>query len=130
MPSQVKTPSQPAASAARASPTCSRGSPPVMITPYRTAEGYRGAAASTPTRLAADMQAPWTVRVAAWSARHRWLVFLLWVAATLGTLGASFAIGGIESIDSLDDPNGPRLESELAYEVLGAGEPVAASERL
>ena len=37
MPSQVKTPSQPAASAARAMSTCSGTGPPVMITPNRTA---------------------------------------------------------------------------------------------
>jgi uncharacterized membrane protein YdfJ with MMPL/SSD domain len=81
-------------------------------------------------RLAAEMRSPWTVRVAAWSARHRWPVFVLWVAATLGTLGASFAAGGIETIDNLEDPNGPRLESELAYEAFGAGEPVVPAERL
>ena len=75
-------------------------------------------------------KAPWTVRVATWSARHRWLVFVLWFVATLGTLGASFAAGGITTIDVDEDPNGPRLESEVAYEVLGAGEPVAPAERL
>ena len=75
-------------------------------------------------------RAPLTVRVATWSARHRWLVVGLWFAATLGTLGASFAAGGIRTIDVDEDPNGPRLESEVAYEVLGAGEPVAPAERL
>ena len=44
--------------------------------------------------------------------------------------GASFAAGGITPIDVDEDPNGPRLESEVAYEVLGAGEPVAPAERL
>ena len=76
------------------------------------------------------MRLPWTVRVAAWSARHRWLVFVLWFAGTLGTLGAGFAAGGIYALDVNDDPNGPKLESETAYDVLGAGEPIAPSERL
>src|SRR5215210_2046385 len=76
------------------------------------------------------MKLPWTVRVAAWSARHRWPVFVLWFVATFGTLGAGFAAGGINALDVNDDPNGPKLESETAYDVLGAGEPVAASERL
>jgi RND superfamily putative drug exporter len=76
------------------------------------------------------MSAPLTVRVATWSARHRWLVFVLWFAATIGTLGASVAAGGIRTIDVNEDPNGPRLESEVAYEVLGAGEPVAPAERM
>jgi RND superfamily putative drug exporter len=73
---------------------------------------------------------PWTVRFAMWSARHRWLVFVLWFAMTIGTLGLSFAAGGIRTIDVDEDPNGPRLESEVAYDVLGAGEPVAPAERL
>jgi putative drug exporter of the RND superfamily len=75
------------------------------------------------------MRVPWTVRVAAWSARHRWLVFVLWFVATIGTLGAGFAAGGIYALDVNEDPNGPKLESETAYDVLGAGEPVEPSER-
>ena len=65
-----------------------------------------------------------------WSARHRWLVFVLWFAGTIGTLVGSVAAGGIRTIDVDEDPNGPRLESEVAYEVLGAGEPVAPAERI
>ena len=76
------------------------------------------------------MRAPWTVRVAAWSARHRWPVFILWFAATLGLLGASLAAGGIRALDINEDPNGPRLESEVAYEVYGGSEPVDPFERL
>jgi RND superfamily putative drug exporter len=76
------------------------------------------------------MKAPLTVRIATWSARHRWLVFGLWFAATIGTLVGSVAAGGIRTIDVNEDPNGPRLESEVAYEVLGAGEPVAPAERM
>ena len=87
-------------------------------------------APSPPSRLGILMRAPWTVRVAAWSARHRWPVFVLWFAATLGTLGAGFAAGGIQALDVNDDPNGPKLESETAYDVLGAGEPVDPAERL
>ena len=55
---------------------------------------------------------------------------MLWFAATIGTLVASIAAGGIRTIDVNEDPNGPRLESEVAYEVLGAGEPVAPAERM
>src|SRR5262249_3750396 len=42
----------------------------------------------------------------------------------------SLAAGGISTLDVNDDPNGPKLESETAYDVLGAGEPVAPSERM
>jgi RND superfamily putative drug exporter len=76
------------------------------------------------------MQAPLTVRIATWSARHRWPVFLLWFVATFGILAGSFAAGGISTLDVNEDPNGPKLESETAYDVLGAGEPIAPSERL
>jgi putative drug exporter of the RND superfamily len=72
---------------------------------------------------------PLTVRIATWSARHRSPVFVLWFVATFGILAASFAAGGIKALDVNDDPNGPKLESETAYDVLGAGEPVAPSER-
>src|SRR5436190_7280008 len=76
------------------------------------------------------MRAPLTVRIATWSARHRWPVFVLWFVATFGILAGSFAAGGITTLDVNEDPNGPKLESETAYDVLGAGEPVAPSERL
>jgi RND superfamily putative drug exporter len=75
------------------------------------------------------VKAPLTVRIATWSARHRWPVFVLWFVATFGILAGSFAAGGISTLDVNDDPNGPKLESETAYDVLGAGEPVAPSER-
>jgi RND superfamily putative drug exporter len=73
---------------------------------------------------------PWTVRVAAWSGRHARVVFVLWFVGTLGLLGWSLQAGGIKTSDVEADPNGPHLESEEAYDVLGAGEPVAPSERL
>jgi RND superfamily putative drug exporter len=73
---------------------------------------------------------PLTVRIASWSARHRWPVFLLWFVGTFGLLGASVAAGGIKALDVNEDPNGPRLESEVAYEVFGGSEPVDPSERL
>ena len=75
------------------------------------------------------MKAPLTVRIATWSARHRWPVFVLWFVATFGILAGSFTAGGISTLDVNDDPNGPKLESETAYDVLGAGAPVAPSER-
>jgi RND superfamily putative drug exporter len=75
-------------------------------------------------------RAPFTVRIATWSARHRWLVFVLWFAATLGMLGASFAAGGIRALDVNEDPNGPQLESEIAFDVYGAGDETPPAERL
>ena len=50
-------------------------------------------------------------------------MFVLWFAATLGMLGGSFAAGGIKALDVNEDPNGPQLESEVAFDVFGGGEP-------
>jgi uncharacterized membrane protein YdfJ with MMPL/SSD domain len=75
------------------------------------------------------VQAPLTVRIATWSARHRWPVFVLWFVATIGILVGSLAAGGIRALDVNEDPNGPQLESDVAYDVFGAGQPVAPGER-
>ncbi len=45
----------------------------------------------------ASRTAPTTVRIAAWSARHRWLVFVLWFVTTLGTFAVSTVMGGIST---------------------------------
>jgi len=74
--------------------------------------------------------APWTVRVATWSARHRWIAVGLWFVVTLGLLGVSLVNGGIKPLDVNQDPNEARLESQQAYDVYNAGTTVPASERL
>jgi putative drug exporter of the RND superfamily len=65
----------------------------------------------TPTDSQSSLQAaprrlPWTVRVASWSARHRWLVFALWLVATIGTFGVSRAMGGIKAQGATGGNNG------------------------
>jgi len=40
---------------------------------------------------------PWTVRVAVWSARHRWPVLAAWFVLTFGLMLASVAMGGQRS---------------------------------
>jgi uncharacterized membrane protein YdfJ with MMPL/SSD domain len=70
-------------------------------------------------RNATGRGAPLTVRIASWSARHRWPVFALWFAFTLGVFGASLVGGGtrIEPLGSEEDSS--RLESVRAFEVFG-----------
>ena len=46
---------------------------------------------------------PWTVRVAGWSARHRWPVFGLWFVLTIGLFVASLAMGGTRTADAVDE---------------------------
>lgn len=75
-------------------------------------------------------RAPWTVRVASWSGRRAPIVFVLWFVATIGLFGLSLWAGGIRTLDVDESPDGPPRESRLAYDVLGAGEPVDPSERI
>ncbi len=37
---------------------------------------------------------PWTVRVAVWSARHRWPVFAAWFVLVFGLMFGASALGG------------------------------------
>jgi uncharacterized membrane protein YdfJ with MMPL/SSD domain len=70
----------------------------------------------------APRREPWTVRVAAWSARHRWPVAALWFVLTIGLFVASIAAGGTRSADAVasDDQEETTYESAKAYDVFGA----------
>jgi putative drug exporter of the RND superfamily len=70
----------------------------------------------------ARQREPWTVRVAAWSARHRWPVAALWFLMTIGLFAASIAAGGTRSADAVasDDREETTYESAKAYDVFGA----------
>ena len=58
---------------------------------------------------------PWTVRVANWSARHRWPVFVLWFVATIGLFAGSLAVGGTKAVDAVSRDQRARYESSEAY---------------
>jgi RND superfamily putative drug exporter len=45
---------------------------------------------------------PWTVRVAVWSARHRWPVLVGWFLLTIGLMFASAALGGQRAQSIMD----------------------------
>jgi RND superfamily putative drug exporter len=64
---------------------------------------------------------PTTVRIAMWSARHRWPVVGLWFAVTIGLFAASLAMGGINAGDANENPNDQQLEASEAYDVFNAG---------
>jgi RND superfamily putative drug exporter len=65
-------------------------------------------------------RSPTTVRVAMWSARHRWLVFGLWCVATIGTFVLSQALGGMETQGATGGSGFSRTESAEGYRALGA----------
>ena len=64
---------------------------------------------------------PATVRIAMWSARHRWPVVGLWFAASIGLFVASLSMGGINAGDANGNPNDKQLEASEAYDVFNAG---------
>jgi putative drug exporter of the RND superfamily len=64
---------------------------------------------------------PATVRIAMWSARHRWPVAGLWFVATIGLMVVSLSVGGINAADANANPNERKLEASEAYDVFNAG---------
>ena len=64
-----------------------------------------------PVPAAPRRREPATVRVAMWSARHRWPVVGLWFAATIGLFIASLSMGGINAGDANGNPNDRKLEA-------------------
>ena len=72
---------------------------------------------------------PATVRVAMWSARHRWPVVALWFVATIGLFVVSLAMGGINAADANANPNERKLEASEAYDVFNAGGKIDPSEQ-
>ena len=70
---------------------------------------------------------PWTVRIATFSAAHRWPVIVLWFVATIGLFAASLAAGGTDAANAVDDESGTVYESRRANELFsasGAQEPL------
>ena len=68
---------------------------------------------------------PWTVRLAGWSARHRWPVVGLWFVLTIGLFVASLLAGGTNSADAVSNDDTPKYESGEAYDVFGRSGPQA-----
>ena len=64
---------------------------------------------------------PATVRIAMWSARHRWPVVVAWFLLTIGVLLVSLSFGGIDAADANANPNERKLEASEAYDLFSAG---------
>src|SRR5690242_18508300 len=70
-----------------------------------------------------------TVRIAAWSARNRWLVFGLWFACTIGLFVAGQVMGTKFSDATGSTASGlSKIEAFKASDVFNAGGGVAASD--
>ena len=77
-----------------------------------------GSASGTPS-------APLTVRVAAWSARHRWPVVAAWFVLTIGLFAVSLAMGGTRTFSQMDsgDVNTESARAEAVFGAAGTGDP-------
>ena len=64
---------------------------------------------------------PWTVRVALWSARHRWPVFGLWFVLTIGIFVASLGIGGIRAVAATGGLAGSNTEAAKGLQAMSSG---------
>jgi RND superfamily putative drug exporter len=76
---------------------------------------------SAPIAISSMGREPATVRIAMWSARHRWPVAALWFIATIGVFAVSLSMGGIKALDANADPNERQLEASEAYTLFNAG---------
>jgi uncharacterized membrane protein YdfJ with MMPL/SSD domain len=88
--------------------------------------------AEPPARLVHEPEArpALTVRIALWSARHRWPVLLAWFALTFGLLAVSMALGGIRSDSPIGGGGIPQTESGRALAAMNPGGGAASSEEL
>ncbi|MDB5082093.1 MAG: hypothetical protein JWP00_4017 [Chloroflexi bacterium] len=73
---------------------------------------------------------PATVKIATWSARHRWLVFTLWLILTIGVFFLSIAIGGTRAESASNPGTSRNSESFQANTVYNAGVTKEASQDL
>ena len=72
----------------------------------------------------------WTVRVALWSASHRWPVLAGWFALTFGLLAISMALGGIRSDSPIGGSQTPQTEAARALAAMNPAGSTATSEEL
>jgi uncharacterized membrane protein YdfJ with MMPL/SSD domain len=74
-------------------------------------------------------EVPWTVRVAAFSARHRWPVFVLWFVATVGLFWASLSIGGTNAAAAVTNEQRSKYEAGEAGVLFNASGTEAPSQQ-
>ena len=67
--------------------------------------------------------APWTARVAGWSARHRWPVFGLWFVLTIGIFVVSLLAGGTRSSEAVSNDERAKYEAGEAYIIWNEANP-------
>ncbi len=80
-----------------------------------------------PAAVATRRRDPTTVRIAGFSARHRWIVGGLWLVDTVGLFVASVAAGGTNTQGAIGRDERARFESTEAYDVFAAAGPASTA---
>ncbi len=70
--------------------------------------------------LRSERRDPATVRLASFSARHRWVVVGLWFLATVGVFAASLAAGGTNTQGAVSQDQRAKFEAAEAYDLFNA----------
>ncbi len=87
--------------------------------------------ASGPVRNGPPRPRPaWTVRVAVWSARHRWPVIAAWFVVTIGLFVVSQGLGGIKAVNATGGSEVTKTESGRAFEAMSSGGTATSSDEL
>ena len=73
-------------------------------------------------------RAPWTARVAGWSARHRWPVFGLWFVVTIGLFAGSLAAGGTRTVEAVSNEQRAKYEAGEATVIYNAANAAAGQQ--
>ena len=73
-------------------------------------------------------RSPWTVRVAGWSARHRWPVFAIWFLVTIGIFAGSLLAGGTRAVEAVSNDQRAKYEAGEAYVVWNEANPPTGQE--
>ena len=77
----------------------------------------------TVTSSSSSARRPWTVRVAAWSAAHRWPVFGAWLVVTIGLFVGSILAGGTRTEEAVSNEQRSRYEAGEALVVWNEANP-------
>jgi RND superfamily putative drug exporter len=68
------------------------------------------------------------VRVASWSARHRWPVFGLWFVVTIGVFVASLLAGGTRAVEAVSNDQRAKYEAGEAFVIWNEANPPTGQE--
>jgi uncharacterized membrane protein YdfJ with MMPL/SSD domain len=88
---------------------------------HRRSPGAPNSPTSGGSAFARGPRRAWTVRVALWSAGHRWPVMLAWFAVTIGLFVASQSLGGVRAVSATSGAELSQTESGRAIAAMRSG---------